>query len=1290
MTRDIGSNSVRRSGLVEAAARALLPMLLALCGAASAVAEQYTVRVVDNVGAPVAGAQVYGNYGVNYLPNRFTNSQGEWSVDTEEIAGSSPTIALTHVGRGLRFEPPEVTVSLSSCPGRVCAVTAAPDARPSAVVEWRVYEASFGGPTAGSGFQVVVPSAERPCPKTVDHEGYVLFSVRGVASSCNNTDLSTDNDFYAVLPLDPPGKRCTYSNSFLRKLLTCPSSATGVSAGSVTASCSSITPRAPASSLSYQVKVVTDQLKAGTAVSFQGNNGVNALVNRTTNSSGVWSFTTSQVAAPGDASFTIVPSGNYRFFPREITVSPETCPDGVCPVWAVKDNSASGTIQLTVTDGTNPISGVQTSAPGLTRCAGVPEQSTDAAGLVLYGASLVSSCDSDDEDSRNDPISIVAALSGHSFLHESSTPFQFCPASTFMQGSYRAISDDSSIRHYTISGQALNALGFPLAAAPILNQGLVAGTTDNEGRFNIVVDERSTLALEVNRSDVIIDPARLGIHEIDEDHQHVLFRVVAPGEQENPLPDQPPPCPVQDSYEISGTIYDLQGNPLSGAEVLNNDEVVATTDSSGAYSFSAPALSDNWITAESAGLLFDPAGVAVTQILCPEREVNFRGTLIPSHTFTGAARDSGGIPVPGVTVSASYGGVVRTTETSYDGSFALTIPDDAEYLVTAHLDGLTFHPVGYTGIAEGNRSDLLFNSEQSIAPTPTPSATPTSTPTPTMTAVPTPTPLPPTPTATSTPTATFTATQTPTITPTRTHTATHTPTSPPTAVPPTATFTATWTPTQTPTSTSTSTATPSPTSSPVQPTATVTSTATPTASPSATASATPSPTITQTPTPSRTATATSTATQTATPTSSPTFTATPSPTPSATFTSTPSPTFTATPSPTPTPTRSGDGVTLAALCSEDPATTLRWRAINATDAQVPVEWALYGTSSKTGVSVPGQGSTVFQSARLPNHPNTMQLFASDGRLLDVKSPNLSPCAATPTPQPTVSSTPTAPPAPSQPPGPPPPSEPTIAPTSTPTFAPTTEPTALPTLAPTQPPTPQPTASPTPIGNGIILTSMCSDAPSITRRWRVRNSTEITHTVTWDVVGTTQQGELIALASSDVFFETQTVPNSPNTVRLFASTGQQIQVKASGGVQCPQPTPTPTMTPTPTPVPLYPVEGRIRSSQNGRALTGREMTRLEQLGPEAIVVSATDQEGTRYTQILSRPFAYRFLLPQGTYELRFESATTRVASRPVRYRGVKVGYRGDGSRFGLHFAAEIKANRLTSKERAQRISRRAAR
>jgi hypothetical protein len=85
---------------------------------------------------------------------------------------------------------------------------------------------------------------------------------------------------------------------------------------------------------------------------------------------------------------------------------------------------------------------------------------------------------------------------------------------------------------------------------------------------------------------------------------------------------------------------------------------------------------------------------------------------------------------------------------------------------------------------------------------------------------------------------------------------------------------------------------------------------------------------------------------------------------------------------------------------------------------------------------------------------------------------------------------------------------------------------------------------------LLLTSMCSDDPSATRRWRVRNRTTSPLAYTWVVYGTSQTGSGTA-QPGDNFFFTNTIAGSANTtiIKWTVGTASYQNTKASGGAKC---------------------------------------------------------------------------------------------------------------------------------------------
>ncbi len=136
-------------------------------------------------------------------------------------------------------------------------------------------------------------------------------------------------------------------------------------------------------------------------------------------------------------------------------------------------------------------------------------------------------------------------------------------------------------------------------------------------------------------------------------------------------------------------------------------------------------------------------------------------------------------------------------------------------------------------------------------------------------------------------------------------------------------------------------------------------------------------------------------------------------------------------------------------------------------------------------------------------------------------------------------------------------QPGATPTPTPSPAQTTPtPTSVPSITPSPTPT-------LPSGLALLrLTSMCSPDPASYRVWRVRNPNAVDVPFIWELVGTGQSGMGLALANSDVYFQTGTVAGS-NTVRILVD-GVQHDVKASTTAQCASPTPSPTLTATASP------------------------------------------------------------------------------------------------------------------------------
>jgi YD repeat-containing protein len=104
---------------------------------------------------------------------------------------------------------------------------------------------------------------------------------------------------------------------------------------------------------------------------------------------------------------------------------------------------------------------------------------------------------------------------------------------------------------------------------------------------------------------------------------------------------------------------------------------------------------------------------------------------------------------------------------------------------------------------------------------------------------------------------------------------------------------------------------------------------------------------------------------------------------------------------------------------------------------------------------------------------------------------------------------------------------------------------------------------TPALQPLQLTALCSPDPDTYRFWRVHNPNAVDIQFTWEIDGVGQSGGRIAVASGDMTFQTFTIANHPNTVRLFVDGVQQAMEPstqercqdAAGVAQMPTATPT---------------------------------------------------------------------------------------------------------------------------------------
>lgn len=1117
-----------RRGLFNQLAGPVAAFLLLMLGLlislpAAALAADFKLRVLEVGGAPVSGVTIHGNNGINELPGRVTGADGDWNFSTDHLDSQNPILTYTHYARGLRFEPAELTVSTTACPGYICTVRAYTDGVPQAVVHWTVVKTN-GARVAGAS--VSIPTALVPCPKTSDADGYVLFAVKKQSVNCNDSDADLTNNYYSVLPLAPVGQSCTFTNATLTKFRACTKN--GDFTGSVTANCSTRPPLGSSSPVTYQIIVQNESGTAIGGVKFSGNQGVNSLASRTTNGSGSWSVSTSQLGILPTSPITVIPTGNYRFYPRELRLSPNSCADNICRIWAMQDGFKQGSIEWNIKDTDQPFSGAAIEGVDQYRCGESPTKLSDRNGDAVFPALVTTSC------SSGGLLSFSPTSSGCTFSHNSTTPFQICPDNLSVKGYMTAQCGGEASDTYRISGTAVDGDGFPLAGASVLLNGTGVGSTGSQGEYSIVVNEGLSYTVQIHKTPYVFDPQSISFADIGENFSNVNFGAVLP----EPSGSADPPgavCPVQDTYLISGSVFNDHGQPMANIEILNNFDPAARTDADGRFAFPVAAWSDNWVTIGEDDNFYTPAGVSVPDIHCDYAEANYQQIDVPSFYLSGLVTDMYGWKVSNapVMLEYSYGGrdFHQEARTGSDGRYLITVPQDAGYKIwVPELDLDSYDPIGgqsvtasgmmsflpanYNLTASTNNYNLHFTAAGAIGPTPTPTNTPTSTPTRTPTLTPT---NSPTPTATRTPTRTPTVTSTPTNTSTATNTATATRTSTPTLTP---TPTKTFTPTSTPTIT-----------------------------------ATPGVTI-----PLETATGTATAVSSATVTN--TVTATASATPTALSSGTPSDSVYDEP---------GDNkICHFAQGASDVTQTLS-RSQSAVDAHLHNHHGDHLGECVVPTPTSEATATFTQTPALTSTPlHTATPFAtSTATATPTKTGTATYTAtATRTATNTATATPTM----------------TATATATPTVTRTPTKTATNTATATATVTNTATATSTP--GRLRLTSACSDNPSYAMHWRARNEkTTAAMNVTWQLIGTLQSGTIGTLQpGEEIYFSSVTIAGT-NTMKLLEA-GSQSDVRTGEMTQCATPTalPTGTATNTATPMPDAPTHTPTATATNTAAAT----------------------------------------------------------------------------------------------------------
>jgi M6 family metalloprotease-like protein len=150
---------------------------------------------------------------------------------------------------------------------------------------------------------------------------------------------------------------------------------------------------------------------------------------------------------------------------------------------------------------------------------------------------------------------------------------------------------------------------------------------------------------------------------------------------------------AQESYSLSGFITDGKGKGIGGIEIRiwgqKIPRLITQTRKDGFYELFL--LEDTYsMTVNSGGEL----GFAAQDFdMVISQDEIFSIDLLKAHRVSGVVRDSGGNPVPGVSVEGHGNGIYETTTTAPDGSYVLPLPRGVYYIrVVSYSDETQFLP----------------------------------------------------------------------------------------------------------------------------------------------------------------------------------------------------------------------------------------------------------------------------------------------------------------------------------------------------------------------------------------------------------------------------------------------------------------------------------------------------------------------------------------------------------------------------------------------------------------------
>ncbi len=300
---------------------------------------------------------------------------------------------------------------------------------------------------------------------------------------------------------------------------------------------------------------------------------------------------------------------------------------------------------------------------------------TGPGGLGLAGVRVVANGVSTNTDAQGRYM-LSGLLAGVYTVTPSRAEFGFDPASREVTvsetlGSQTNVNFVGARRTYSISGRVKNNLGNPMAGVQV-TAGTASTATGADGTFTLGELAAGTYTVRPSAAEFSFAPPDkdVTVNATAGNATGVVFVG----------------SPIR--YTISGTVVDDSGSPLAGV-VVTVDGRSTTTGPDGSYSMGGLAPGTYAVTPTKSEWGFAPASsnVTVNQTTGNATRVNFVGTP-RLYTISGQVVGGAGAPLAGVQVTAG----TRWANTGADGRYTITGLPAGTYDVVPFMSDFAFNP----------------------------------------------------------------------------------------------------------------------------------------------------------------------------------------------------------------------------------------------------------------------------------------------------------------------------------------------------------------------------------------------------------------------------------------------------------------------------------------------------------------------------------------------------------------------------------------------------------------------